>query len=94
MSKEQWPEPRKVRYPCPCCGYLTRWESEYGSDDICQVCFWHDCPVQGNDPDFDGGANAPSLNEARANFAEFGAKERRFLKFVRPPRADEIPPDK
>ncbi len=36
-----------------------------GEYDICEECFWENDPVQLNDPDFDGGANEMSLNEAR-----------------------------
>ena len=45
---------------CPCCG-----KSLVGEYDICEECFCENDPVQLNDPDFDGGANEMSLNEAR-----------------------------
>lgn len=32
-----------------------------------------------------------SLNEARLNFAIYGASHRRYLQVVRPPRGDELP---
>lgn len=34
-------------------------------NDVCEVCDWEDDPVQFYDPDYRGGANAMSLNEAR-----------------------------
>jgi hypothetical protein len=77
------------RYPCRCCGFLTLPEPPGGTYEICPVCFWEDDPVQGQDPDYAGGANAPSLNEARRNFAAYGASEERFRPNVRPPRDDE-----
>ncbi len=80
------------RYPCPCCGYLTLDQPASGTYDICPVCFWEDDAVQNEDPDFDGGANKPSLNQARANFARFGAVEQRLTQHVRPPLPDELPP--
>jgi hypothetical protein len=33
--------------------------------DICEVCGWQDDNVQNNDPDYRGGANTMSLNEAK-----------------------------
>ncbi|WP_420493082.1 CPCC family cysteine-rich protein [Serratia fonticola] len=53
-------------YPCPCCGKNTI--GELGSYEICTVCGWEDDPVQSEDPDFAGGANTPSLNEAKRDF--------------------------
>lgn len=84
---------RQRKYPCPCCGYFTLTEPPIGSYEICPVCFWEDDPVQNADPEFSGGANNPSLNEARQNFARFGAMEERFKENVRPPHEDELPPD-
>ena len=79
---------------CPCCGHLTL---DGGSDaegdyDICLVCFWEDDPEQRNDVRLTNGANEPCLLEARKNYREFGACERRSLPHVRPPRPEEIPP--
>src|SRR3712207_8061939 len=53
---------RLFRVPCPCCGYRTLREPEYGSYDICPVCFWEDDSVQFSDPDYRGGANHESLD--------------------------------
>lgn len=77
--------------PCPCCGYLTFTAEDAGHYDICDVCFWEDDPIQAEDPDFEGGANVPSLNQARASFAKYGAMERRFTGKVRKPLPGEIP---
>nr|WP_175560490.1 CPCC family cysteine-rich protein [Janthinobacterium lividum] len=49
--------------PCPCCGAKTI--SEPGQYEICEVCNWEDDPVQCAEPDYAGGANHVSLNEAR-----------------------------
>ncbi|RZF55957.1 hydrolase [Acinetobacter halotolerans] len=78
-------------YPCLCCGYLTRGEPSNDDYDICPVCFWENDPVQAEDHDYGGGANVPSLNQARENFQKYRAKEERFIKDVRKPRDDEIP---
>jgi hypothetical protein len=78
-------------HPCPCCGYLTLEEPPPGTYDICKVCFWEDDPVQFRDPDYAGGANAVSLNQARRNYAEHRVSELRFKRNVRPPRPEEQP---
>ena len=49
-------------YPCPCCGELVL--QKPGNYEICRICKWEDDPVQSANPDFKGGANAQSLNEA------------------------------
>lgn len=50
-------------FKCPCCGSETI--GELGEYEICIVCKWEDDPVQSDDPDYAGGANHISLNEAR-----------------------------
>ncbi|MBR2284153.1 MAG: hypothetical protein IJ874_07025 [Ruminococcus sp.] len=55
------------KYRCPCCGEYSLDEPP-GKYDICSVCGWEDDPVQLKDPDFAGGANRLSLNEARAEY--------------------------
>lgn len=62
MSKE------KILKPCPCCGspaYLV--EDSY---EICGICEWEDDPIQKNDPNYGGGANILSLNQARKEWRE------------------------
>ncbi|WP_458136152.1 CPCC family cysteine-rich protein [Komagataeibacter sp. NFXK3] len=49
--------------PCPCCKSLEI--SAYEGYEICPVCHWEDDPVQSADPDYSGGANKLSLNQAR-----------------------------
>src|SRR6185312_9824286 len=70
-------------YARPCCGYLTRAKPACGSYDICPVCFWEDDAVQLADPDYEGGANGPSLRQAQRYFAEHGACDAESLKHVR-----------
>ena len=53
------------RFGCPVCERLTLDEEPPGTFQICSVCGWEDDNVQFNDPQFEGGANAKSLNEAR-----------------------------
>ncbi|MEM6260308.1 MAG: CPCC family cysteine-rich protein [Planctomycetota bacterium] len=83
-------QPKDLPLRCPCCYYLTL--EERGGYEICPVCFWED---DGQD-DYDagiirGGPNgALSLKQARQNYKEFGACERRLLQYVRPPLPEEI----
>jgi hypothetical protein len=81
----------KQRFACPCCGHLTLATRPPGTYEVCEVCFWEDDGVQFADPEYRGGANRESLNEARANFREFGASSRSALPHVRPPREGEVP---
>ncbi|MBV8085759.1 MAG: hypothetical protein JO247_13200 [Chloroflexi bacterium] len=83
--------PNGKRYRCPCCGYFTLDEEPPGTFNICKVCFWEDDNVQFQDPSFSGGANHPSLEEARRNFEQFGAIEERWKSFVRDPEPYERP---
>jgi anaerobic ribonucleoside-triphosphate reductase len=59
---------KNTLHPCPCCG--AKVIVEPGNYEICKNCGWEDDPVQREDPNFKGGANAASLNEARAAWAE------------------------
>src|SRR5690242_4910152 len=77
------------KYFCPCCGYRTLHEPPGGTYNICEICFWEDDDVQLEDPDYEGGANKPSLRQAQRNFVAFGAVESRLMEFVRPPRPDD-----
>ena len=79
------------RYPCPCCGLLTMDGPTRDTYIICPVCGWEDDDIQFNHPDHAGGANHVSLNEARANYAKFGASDKDSLKRVRPPLPHEMP---
>ncbi len=81
----------KNRYACPCCGFLTLPQPPPGTYAICPVCFWEDDGVQYEDPDYEGGANAESLNSARSNFRELGASSANALDSVRRPRPEEQP---
>ena len=84
--------PQPQRHPCPCCGYLTLPAPPPGTYAHCEVCWWEDDPVQFADPDYEGGANAPSLRQARAHFAALGVSDPQFQGHGRSPRPHEIPP--
>jgi hypothetical protein len=70
-----------VKYPCPCCGYLTFVEPP-GEYEICPISFWEDDISQLRFPNLHG-ANHASLIEGQKNFVEFGACEKRVLQYVR-----------
>lgn len=76
------------KYHCPCCGYRTLHDGS-GCFDICPVCYWEDDNVQRDNPDYKGGANDISLNEARENYKKIGAISSEFTDNVRPPLDDE-----
>lgn len=54
------------RHKCPVCG---KYEFEsHNCFDVCEICNWEDDAVQENNPDYKGGANKMSLNEAKAAY--------------------------
>jgi hypothetical protein len=55
------------------------------------VTLWEDDNVQNEDPNYEGGANGISLNQARKNFSKYGAVQKKFMKDVRKPLPEEIP---
>ncbi len=79
----------REKYKCPVCGYYTL-DSFYGSYDICPVCFWEEDNLQFDNPLLSGGANGVSLIRAKMNYHEFGAAEKRGLKYVRQPEPAEL----
>lgn len=51
---------------CPVCG-----KTELTEDgDVCSVCGWFHDRVQEDDPDYEGGENFMSLNQAKAAYAK------------------------
>lgn len=53
---------------CACCGRKTL--PENSAFEICPVCGWQDDDVQNDDPQFDGGANEMSLEQAKAAYKQ------------------------
>ena len=80
-----------MKYPCPCCGFVTLEEEPPGTFLVCPVCYWEDDNVQFADPSYRGGANEESLREAQQNFRAFGASSRRSVTSVRSPLPEEWP---
>lgn len=78
-----------MKYTCPCCGYKTLDEEPPGTYEICAICFWEDDPIQFDDPDYEGGANRPSLKTAQKNYQLFRACEKRIVEYVRKPNAND-----
>jgi len=77
------------KYQCPCCDYYTLRDSYENTFEICEVCYWENDGIQFSDPDYEGGANAVSLNQARQNFKKLGTSEACFTGSVRQPTAEE-----
>ena len=50
-------------HKCPVCGEHEFEES--GGYEICPVCGWEDDALQEAQPDYEGGANKMSLNQAK-----------------------------
>ncbi len=83
-------QPQTLPLRCPCCGFKTL--NERGAFEICEVCYWEDDGQDEHDVAVvRGGPNGSlSLKQARRNFGEFAACERRFVGAVRSPRSDEL----
>jgi hypothetical protein len=78
-------------YPCPCCGNFTLSDEPPGTFLCCDVCWWEDDPVQFADPSYRGGANVPSLTEAREYFKAIQVSNPDLKHLARPPRPEELP---
>ena len=89
VSKEE----KTKKYEGPCCGYYTFETPDEDDHSICPVCFWERDRVQFEDEEFEGGANRPSLKEARENFLKYGACEEKFADMVREPEENEVFPE-
>lgn len=80
-----------MKYKCFCCGYRTLDDDPQDpSFEICPVCFWENDPIQRDKPDYVGGANVISLNQARDNFMRIGVSDERYKEHVRKPVAEEM----
>ena len=89
------PAPIEMRvqlFACPCCGNLTLPLEPPGTFSLCEVCWWEDDPVQFANRDYEGGANAHSLNQARALFRTIGVSDPNLKGHERAPREEELPP--
>ncbi|WHT38275.1 CPCC family cysteine-rich protein [Myroides sp. mNGS23_01] len=80
---------KNKKHACPCCGYFTLNTNVGNTFQLCLVCYWEDDGIQFEDPSYEGGANRVSLIQAKENFKSFGASEREFLQYVRPPLKEE-----
>lgn len=59
-----------MKYKCPCCKNRTLSERPPGTYQICPICKWEDDEIQYYNPDYKGGANKVSLNEARQEYTQ------------------------
>jgi hypothetical protein len=60
-----------------------------GTYDVCPICGWEHDPVQADDPDFEVGANRPSLRQAQANYIRNGSADVPPTVRVRLPAPDD-----
>lgn len=79
------------RFACPCCGNLTLAAEPPGTFSLCEVCWWEDDPVQFANPEYEGGANAPSLLQARMFYKSIGVSDPHLKGHERAPRPEELP---
>ncbi|MCM1235249.1 MAG: hydrolase [Ruminococcus flavefaciens] len=56
------------KYKCPCCGNFTLYEKPPGTYEICEVCNWEDDEMQFKNPNYAGGANMLSLEDAKKEY--------------------------
>jgi hypothetical protein len=77
-----------LRYPCPCCGYLTLLQPPPGTNSICPICFWEDAAP--GDPVRHVTSNRVHLLQAQRNFLAFGACEPEWLDIVCHPTVDDV----
>ena len=62
-KKAYWKEQVENKRKCMCCGEYTLDEDDLFA--ICNNCGWESDKVQEDDPNYKGGANEMSLNEAK-----------------------------
>ena len=78
------------KYQCPCCECFTyNVPPKEDCGYICPVCFWENDPFITSDSDPSDLNHGITLNQAKNNYLEFGACERKMLRYVRPPESDE-----
>jgi hypothetical protein len=78
-----------VQYRCPCCGLKTL--DAPGALVLCPICWWEDDGQEDADAsEVHLTVNGElSLDDARRNYARYGAAHPRFLPYVRKPLACE-----
>ena len=84
-------KPPELPLRCPCCFYKTL--SKRDIFEICPVCFWEDDGQDDHNAEVvRGGPNGKlSLAQARVNYINLGASDKRRVAFVRPPKPTELP---
>jgi len=75
--------------PCPVCNYKSF--IELGTWKTCPVCAWNSDPMQEAMPTEAVGSNGLSLEDARRNFAQFGAITQDKLSEIDPEGKQKFP---
>lgn len=74
---------------CPCCEIFDHGEKMGNTFLICPICNWEDDGVQLDNPDYEGGANDLSLNQAKEIFArEQACADNRIIFMSKPSEFD------
>ena len=63
---------------CKCCGQDSL-EEGHGNYEICPICNWEDDPIQGEQPDYWGGANTFTLRQHRSIYLIISTVNKRFM---------------
>ena len=72
-----------MKYRCFCCGsYSLENDPQKPTFEICSVCYWENDPIQNEKPEYIGGANRISLNQAKNNYYKYGAIDEKFIEYV------------
>jgi len=66
---------------CPVCGKFAF--AEHDNYDVCPFCGWENDEIQSSMLDDDGSPNNVSLEDARKNYAKFGAKNKESIPLVK-----------
>lgn len=78
------------KFRCPCCGFHTyNVPANQDCGYICPVCCWENDPFIASDHEASDQNRGLTLKEARQNFSEFGACDKRVLPYVRKPMENE-----
>ncbi len=68
FERQVFMEVIEEKYECVCCGARVLTECPPGTYEVCPMCGWEDDKSQFLDPDYGGGANPISLNQAKIQF--------------------------
>ena len=78
------------KFPCPCCGYYTyNVPANKDCGYICPVCFWENDPFLASDNEKSDQNHGLTLKQAKENYLQFGASQKRLIDYTRKPKDNE-----